>query len=230
VIEPRAVNSTTTLSEEPRPAAVSERIERHALADRLFHWIQAASVLVLLATAFLPILGVRFPWVAAHWITGVVLIAAIVFHVVRASLVQSLGSMWIGRDDWRDMLSIAKWSLRLTHAPPRRPGKYSLAQKLIHHMFALVLVVASATGALMMVRTDTPWWNRNPYWLSDTAWGIVYVLHGLAALLLVTMVIAHVYFALRPEKLLFTRAMILGWITRSEYESHHDTKRWQVNE
>jgi formate dehydrogenase subunit gamma len=44
------------------------------------------------------------------------------------------------------------------------------------------------------------------------------------------MVMIHIYFALRPEKLLYTRAMIRGSITRAEYEEHHDPKRWQVNE
>ena len=81
----------------------------------------------------------------------------------------------------------------------------------------------------MMVRMDTPWWQRNPYWLSSSTWGVVYVLHGLAALVLVTMIIAHVYFALRPEKKMFMRSMILGWITRQEYADHHDPQRWKVD-
>src|SRR5690606_2022819 len=210
------------------PAAA--RIVRHALVDRLFHWITAAAVLILLATAFLPVLGVQFAWVTPHWITGLVLIGAILFHIVRAPIAQSLRSMWIGPRDFKDLLSIARWNLRVAASPPPKPGKYSLAQKLIHHLFAVVLLTASVTGGLMMVRMDTPWWRRNPYWLSDSSWGIVYVLHGLAALLLVTMVIAHVYFALRPEKLLFTRSMIRGWITRDEYERHHDPERWRVSE
>jgi formate dehydrogenase subunit gamma len=65
--------------------------------------------------------------------------------------------------------------------------------------------------------------------LPDATWGVVYVLHGLAALLLITMVMTHVYFALRPEKRLFTRSMIKGWITRAEYVEHHDPERWRVN-
>lgn len=206
------------------------KVTRHALQDRLFHWITAATVLCLLGTAFLPILGIQFPWVTAHWIAGLVLIAAILYHIVRALIAQSFRSMLIGGDDLRDMASIARWNLRMSDRPPPKPGKYSLAQKLIHHLFAIVVIAACVTGALMMVRIDTPWWNRNPYWLASETWGIVYVVHGLAALLLVTMVIAHVYFALRPEKLLFTRAMIRGWITRDEYENHHDPKRWQVDE
>lgn len=204
------------------------RVKRHALVDRLFHWVTAAAVLVLLATAFLPILGLRFAWVAPHWIAGFVLIAAILFHVVRAPLAQGLRSMWIGGDDLRDVAATVRFNLRLRESPPPRPGKYSPAQKLIHHLFAVVLLAASVTGAIMMVKTDTPWWDRDPYWISETAWGVVHVLHGLSALLLVTMVIVHAYFALRPEKLMFLRSMIVGWITREEYASHHDPQRWKV--
>jgi len=221
------LNSTTTAGAAERSTS---RIERHALIDRLFHWITAVTVLVLLATAFLPTFGVQFAWVTPHWIAGLVLIAAILFHVVRAPLAQSLRSMWIGANDLRDLVAIARFNLRLTAEPPPKPGKYSLAQKLIHHLFAVVLLTAAVTGGLMMVRMDTPWWQRNPYWLAPSTWGVIYVLHGLAALLLVTMIIAHVYFALRPEKLLFTRSMIRGWITREEYERHHDPERWRVSE
>ncbi|MBI3058816.1 MAG: cytochrome b/b6 domain-containing protein, partial [Deltaproteobacteria bacterium] len=42
-----------------------ERILRHSVASRLFHWVMAVSVLTLLLTAFLPIWGVKFSWVTA---------------------------------------------------------------------------------------------------------------------------------------------------------------------
>jgi cytochrome b subunit of formate dehydrogenase len=59
---------------------------------------------------------------------------------------------------------------------------------------------------------------------------VVYVVHGLSALMLITMVMTHVYFALRPEKAMFLRSMVRGWITRGEYETMHDPQRWQVKE
>jgi formate dehydrogenase subunit gamma len=194
----------------------------------LFHWIGAACVLTLLATAFLPIIGVEFGWVTAHWVTGLVLMAAVLFHVVRVLVRGTLGSMWIGRADIVDAVEIAGSALA-RKLPSRRPGKYSVAQKFIHHAFAVVVLATLITGGLMLARIDTPWWQRNPYLLPDATWGIVYVAHGLAALLLVTMIMLHVYFALRPEKLKFTRAMIRGWITRQEFDEHHDPKRWQVD-
>jgi cytochrome b subunit of formate dehydrogenase len=208
--------------------ATAGRVVRHALPDRLFHWLGAACVLVLLGTAFLPIVGIEFGWVTVHWITGLVLIAAVVFHLVRVLVRGTLGSMWIGRADFADAAEIVSATLE-RKLPIRRPGKYSVAQKFIHHAFALVVLTTSITGGLMLARIDTPWWQRNPYLLADATWGIVYVLHGLGALLLITMVMLHVYFALRPEKLKFTRAMIRGWITRREYDEHHDPQRWQVD-
>lgn len=206
----------------------SLRVVRHAFADRLFHWVGAACVLILLGTAFLPIIGVEFGWVTIHWVTGLVLIGAVLYHLVRVLLRGTFGRMWIGRADVADAIDVARATLERT-LPLRRPGKYSVAQKFIHHAFAVVVLTTSITGALMLARIDTPWWQRNPYLLADATWGIVYVLHGLAALLLITMVMMHVYFALRPEKLKFTRAMILGWITRREYDEHHDPQRWQVD-
>ena len=206
----------------------AERIVRHALPDRLLHWISAACVLTLLGTAFLPILGMEFAWVTVHWASGLVLAAAVLFHVVRVLVRGTWGAMWIGRTDFADALEIARAALRRA-LPTRRPGKYSVAQKLIHHAFAAVVLTTLVTGGLMLLRIDTPWWQRNPYLLADSTWGIVYVLHGLAALLLVTMVMMHVYFALRPEKLKFTRAMIRGWITRAEFDEHHDPNRWRVH-
>jgi len=185
-------------------------------------------VLTLLGTAFLPILGVEFAWVTVHWVSGLVLMAAVLFHLVRVLVRRTFRSMWLGRADLADALDVARSALA-RQLPSRRPGKYSVAQKSIHHAFAVVVLATLITGGMMLLRIDTPWWQRNPYLLPDATWGIVYVLHGLAALLLVTMVMMHIYFALRPEKLKFTRAMIRGWITRQEFDEHHDPQRWQVD-
>ncbi len=209
-------------------SARADRILRHALPDRVLHWISAACVLTLLGTAFLPIVGFEFPWVAVHWMTGVVLFGAVLLHIVRVLARGTWGSMWLGRADLADVRDVAGATLRRA-LPKRKPGKYSVAQKLVHHGFAVAVLTTLVTGSLMLLRIDTPWWQRNPYRLADATWGIVYVLHGLAALLLITIVMMHVYFALRPEKLKFTRAMLRGWVTRKEFDEHHDPTRWRVD-
>jgi len=81
---------------------------------------------------------------------------------------------------------------------------------------------------IMMSRVRQPIFTRNPYILPDTTWGLTYVLHGACGIALVGLVIAHVYFALRPEKFWITKAMIFGTITRRQYLEHHDPRRWNV--
>ena len=69
------------------------RVERHKLVDRIYHWVMAVSILTLMATAFLPILGWKFEWLTIHWITGLVLTVAVVFHIIRSLFFQKLMNM-----------------------------------------------------------------------------------------------------------------------------------------
>lgn len=206
------------------------RLIRHRLADRLFHWVMAVSVVVLLATAFLPILGYRFDWVPIHWIAGLVLTAVTVFHIVRASIWQSLGAIVPGPRDAVDSWRIFRRALGSRAIAPVRQGKYSVAQKLYHLAITVLVLVLIVTGLLMLAKIDTTLWQRNPYFLASSTWGVVYVLHGYASMALITLLVIHVYFAVRPEKLFFTRSMIVGWITRREYRETFDAARWAPEE
>jgi len=182
-----------------------ETVIRHRWPDRLFHWTLALSVIVLCASAFLPILGLRFDWIPVHWITGFVLVAAILFHWLRVGLVHGIGEMLPGRDDLREFLGGL-------HARPETPGpaKYDAYQKGYHWLSGLVVLVLAATGLLMMAKIDTPWWRRDPSILSDAQWGLVYVAHGFASLALLFLVILHIYFALLPEHWATLTSMIRG--------------------
>jgi formate dehydrogenase subunit gamma len=188
-----------------------KQVIRHLLIDRILHWIFAASIVILLLTGILPKLGSEFAWLELHWITGSVLLLATLVHLIRVLVLKPLLNVWIGPHDFA----------------AGKPGKFSLAQKLMHNGVALLALTAIVSGLLMMVRIDTPFWERDPYWLSASTWGLVYVLHGLAALCFVTVIMLHIYFALRPEKRLYLRAIIKGWITRDEYQREHDPDRWQ---
>jgi formate dehydrogenase subunit gamma len=198
------------------PGSPADRIERHKFVDRAYHWLMAAAVLILLVTAFLPILGIKFEWVGIHWVTGLVLTLIVLFHIIRATIWQSFWSMMIDGTDLR--------------APFAKPGKYNLAQKLYHLAISVLILSTIATGLLMWRKVDTPFWQRDPYWLSTDSWGVVYAIHGLAAMALVTMVIIHIYFALRPDEWHLTRSMLRGWMTRKEYADHHDSRRWQAKD
>ena len=198
----------------------SDRITSHRLVDRLFHWVMAASMLALLGTGLCPILGLEFDWVPIHWMAGVVLTVTIVWHIFRAIFQQDLLSIWIGPSE----LIKALVALRKGAFP--KPGKYSIAQRLMHSTVTVFCLAALVTGLLMLVRIDTPLWERDPYLLAQATWGWIYVVHGLAALVFVSVILLHVYFSLRPEKLFYTRSMLLGWITSKELEENHDPALW----
>ena len=204
-----------------------ERIGRHSGAARLFHWVMAAAMFVLLVTAFLPIAGVRFPWVTWHWIAGLVLTSSIVFHIIHATVWLDFWSIWVGPKDIPELKTEILREMGHDVAGPR-PGKYPLGNRLYHLAIVVVALAVIASGLVMMVRVRTPIFTRNPYLLTDATWGFTYVLHGMAGVALVGLVIAHVYFAVRPEKWWITKSMILGWITRRQYLEHHDPHRWNI--
>jgi formate dehydrogenase subunit gamma len=212
---------------ETAHATLPARIERHSLLARLFHWVMAAAMFVLLFTAFLPVVGVQFAWVTWHWIAGLVLTGSIVFHIVHASVWLDFWSIWVGPKDIPELK--AELLRELGHdVPGPKPGKYPLGNRLYHTVIVVAGFAAVITGIVMMWRVRTPFLTRNPYLFSDAVWGFTYVLHGLAGVGLVGLVIAHVYFAVRPDKWWITKSMLLGWITRRQYLEHHEPERWRV--
>ncbi len=204
-----------------------DKIPRHSLAARLFHWVMAASMLTLLFTAFLPVVGIQFAWVTWHWVAGLVLTGSILFHIIHASFWMDFWSIWVGPKDIPEFK--AEILRELGHeVPGPKPGKYPLGNRLYHLAIVFAGLAAVVTGVLMMNRVRTPFFTRNPYLFSDATWGFTYVLHGLAGVSLVGLVIAHVYFAVRPDKWWITKSMLLGWVTRRQYLEHHDPQRWAV--
>ncbi len=207
-------------------AKIPEKVARHSLAARLFHWIMALAMFALLITAFLPKVGVQFPWVTYHWIAGLVLTASIVFHIIHASFWMDFWSIWPDKIDIED--GKRRW-LRATGkaAPaPRKFAKYPMENKMYHLIIVLAGLSVTLTGVFMMKRVRTPFFTRNPYLFSDMTWGLMYVLHGLAGVGLIALIMVHIYFALRPEKFVITKSMVYGTLPREYYLEHHDPERW----
>jgi cytochrome b subunit of formate dehydrogenase len=206
------------------------KVERHSLAARLFHFIMAAAMFTLLFTAFLPKVGVQFAWVTYHWIAGVVLTASILFHVVHATFWMDPWSIWPDKTDIEDARRRLRRAMGEAAPAPRKFAKYPMENKLYHGIIVLTGLAAIITGVFMMFRIRTPFFTRNPYLFGDMTWGLMYVLHGLAGVGLIALVMAHVYFAIRPEKLVITKSMIFGSISREHYLEEHDPERWVVSE
>jgi cytochrome b subunit of formate dehydrogenase len=207
-------------------SSLPKRIARHSLAARMFHWVMAASMFALLITAFLPKVGVKFAWVQWHWIAGIVLIASILFHIVHASFFMDFWAIWPDRQDIADAGNRLRRALGKPAPPPRRFAKYPLENKMYHGAIVLTGLSVAITGFFMMFRVRTPLFTRNPYLFGDMTWGMMYVLHGLAGVGLISLITIHVYFAVRPEKLDITKSMIFGTMSREYYLEQHDPERW----
>lgn len=221
----RSAEETDAL--EAAHLGLPDRIQRHSFMARMFHWVMAAAMFVLLFTAFLPIVNIRFAWVEWHWMAGLVLTGSIIYHIIHATFFLDFWSIWVGPKDIPEFK--AEMLRELGHdVPGPKSGKYPLGNRLYHLAIVVVGLAASISGMLMMTRVRTPLFTRNPYWLGDSTWGVTYVLHGVAGVALVGLVIAHVYFAVRPEKWWITKSMIFGWISRRNYLEHHDPSRWKV--
>lgn len=207
----------TTRKRAQKPSSEGARVNRHEAIDRLFHWVMAGSVFVLLITGIFPIIGLNFAWLEIHWIAGIILTIVVVFHILR-SFTQDLSSMALGPSDLKEALDETV-----------KPGKYSPAQKSMHMVVSILTLLVIGSGLIMFLQIETPWWER-PNSLSEATLGLVFFVHGISTLGLVGVICLHIYFGLRPEKLFYTRSMIKGWISREELNAHHDQQRWKPDE
>ena len=203
------------------------QIVRHTSPARVFHWVMAASMLVLLVTGFFPIIGLQFNWLSIHWIAGLILILCILYHIIHASFFLDFWSIWILPGDLKEAVERTKRQLG-QKVDVGKHGKYPLDHKLYHLAVSVFGVIVSVTGLLMMMKVENPIIPLNDAYYTDATWGLVYVLHGLSSVLFVTLTITHIYFAVRPEKLWITKSMIWGSVSKEDYLSHFDPKRWDV--
>src|SRR5258707_12821689 len=84
----------------------------------------------------------------------------------------------------------------------------SLENKLYHGAIIVAGLSAIVTGVFMMFRVRTVFFPRNPYLFTDMTWGMIYVLHGLAGVGLIALIMVHIYFGVRPDKLPIPKSMI----------------------
>ncbi len=210
-------------------ADVPETIERHTLWARIFHWVMAAAMLVLLVTGFFPIIGIQFAWVTIHWVAGVVLTISILYHIVHATFFLDFWSIWILPEDMDEAVQRVKRQMGQEAGEVKKHGKYPLDHKLYHTAVMLAGLAVIGTGLVMMFRIENVLVPRNAYLLSEATWGLMYALHGLGAVLFVMLTLTHIYFAIRPDKFWLTKSMLFGSVNREQYLAHHDPKRWDVS-
>ncbi len=220
---------TSGTGEGSSVAGLPAQILRHAMSERVFHWGMSAAMLVLLITAFLPWMGIQFAWVTIHWIAGLVLTATIVYHIVHATFWQDFWAMWVNGADIKAGVAELNHMIGRNGTAVPKAAKYPIDHKMFHHGAAVSALAAIVTGIFMMLRIDTWFWTANPYvMLSESSWGVVYIVHGVSGVALFALIITHIYFAIRPDKWWITKSMIYGFIGRDKYVENFDPARWAV--
>jgi cytochrome b subunit of formate dehydrogenase len=210
-------------------AGLPAQILRHAMSERVFHWGMSVAMLVLLVTAFLPIMGIQFAWVTIHWVAGVALTLMIAYHMVHATFWQDFWAMWVNGKDIKAGMSELNHMIGRNGTEAHKTAKYPIDHKMFHHGAAVSALAAIVTGILMMLRIDTWFWTADPYVMfSENNWGVVYIVHGVSGVALIALVITHVYFAIRPDKWWITKSMIYGFIGRDKYVENFDPALWPV--
>lgn len=201
-----------------KPSSLGRRVSRHEAVDRWFHWLMAASIFVLVITGTAPILGWRIAWLDFHWMAGCTLTFLVVAHIIRASFWQDFKSMILSPKDFGEPFDSSK-----------KPGKYSFEQKGMHWAMTVIVLLVIVTGVTLFLQIDTPFWDRTNS-MAESQLGLFFLLHGLSTLALIALMATHIYFALRPEKLFYTRSMVTGWISEEELTANHDTTKWVPKE
>ncbi|MDP3518349.1 MAG: cytochrome b/b6 domain-containing protein [Pseudohongiella sp.] len=211
-----AIFMAALAKKKAKPSSEGRKINRHDAIDRAFHWIMAGSVLVLIATGVMPIIGIHFAWLDIHWIAGLLLTFVVIFHIIRASFWQDFKSMIMTPADFAEPFDES-----------RKPGKYSFEQKGMHWAMTVLVLLVIVTGVILLMNINTPFTTRQAV-QDEAQLGLMFLLHGLATLSLIAFTAIHIYFAVRPEKIFYTRSMIKGWISEAEMKENHDTDKWKV--
>ena len=217
--------------DENEAKGLPEKLQRHTPGARVFHWSMSVAMFVLLITAFFPLVGIRFAWVTIHWIAGVALILTVIYHIYHVFANQDFWAMWIDRRDIAEGKQGLEAALGRSGARRPRSGKYPIDQKMFHHAAMVVTFGAVRHGRPHDVQGRQLPVGAEHVHVQRRRVGVwVYVIHGVSGIGLIFLVMAHVYFAIRPEKRWMTWSMINGWIDRDRYLENHDPGRWVVTE
>jgi formate dehydrogenase subunit gamma len=193
-----------------------DELLRHPVYTRVLHWTVAISFILSLLSGF----AIYSPWLY-RWLTppfgggsmtrflhpwfGLVFTVAFVFQFLN----------WLGPMVWTDADS--RWMKRLRayvsnreKREPAETGFFNAGQKLYFWLIALSAVLFLITGILI--------------WFDDVVnrWlvAVSYVVHDLAALLMLAGFIIHVYEGTAAQPGTF-RSMIDGTVSRAWAWTHH---------
>ncbi|MEX3010542.1 Ni/Fe-hydrogenase, b-type cytochrome subunit [Hoeflea sp. TYP-13] len=205
---------------------------------RLWHWVNAISILVLCVTGYLigsppksiggeAYFSFQFGWIRyLHFAAGYVFAIGFVFRVYWAFVGNKharqifLPPLWQA-SFWRELAHEIKWYAMIANQPMKYSGHNPLANLVMHFVFVWGAVFMTVTGfALYGEGTGMGSWQYA--WFSS--WVIplfgqsqdVHTWHHLGLWVMVCFVIIHVYAAIREDimsRQSIMSSMFSGWRT-----------------
>lgn len=233
--------------EESLSAQGVEEVDRFSVAQRASHWIMAIAIFALMLSGFIIMnnavtvkVVAGLSWLTIHIASAVVLIGYTLFHVGHVAYKGTWNRMWMGRKEVTDLWTRFKNLVGLTDEYPRQ-FYYPSAQKLLHWAITGATLGVIATGLVLWRRVSfEPLWSatREFTFLGVTfgfgtteAMGLIswsFVLHDFFAIAILSLVMGHVYFALRPNEWEITKSMITGTVPVEEYAEKYSPSSWSV--
>jgi thiosulfate reductase cytochrome b subunit len=198
-----------------------KRIYLHALSLRIWHWVNALMVIILLITGYqLRISGIASlrphdPALVVHKYAGWAMVIFYIFWFVYSLISKNLSRNYaIGRHDLKGTFKQAKFylfSIFKGEENPFRPSpddKFNSLQKIAYSSIMFIFVpIIIITGLLY---TDVAFPRK--YILLWNITGIVNAIHIIAAYVFALFLVIHVYMAtLGPTPLSHIYAMIKGY-------------------
>ena len=209
------------------PPANSATFERYEIGARLWHvglvgillalWISGAAFYAPgIVPGPVPVLGIS--WLLVHLGFGVMFMAGLVVHVIKAPMIDPR-QMWFDRNDWDQLVAGARYYLGLPHALPKL-GKYAISSKLFH--IALVLLAAIMIVSGISLGLDTLGWAQ-----IDQSWQRKQrLLHDFGSYAFLALIVGHVFWQLLKKRSQ-SKAMVTGTIDADTFAANHDWDRWK---
>ncbi len=240
---------TSSFESKPRPKGFLSAVVHHATEVqtpaakiyvyeapvRIWHWFNAACILLLCITGYL--IGKPLPSVSGeasahfafgyirmiHFGAGQILAVVLLFRIGWAVIGNHhahqlfLPPLWSGRW-WREVMHEVRWYAFLEKTPKKYVGHNPLAQLAMFFLFLLPLLNAIATGFALYsegMGIDSTWytlfgWVFAVYGDSMT----VHTIHRLTMWVIVCFSVIHIYVAVREDimsRQSLVSTMISGW-------------------
>jgi Ni/Fe-hydrogenase 1 B-type cytochrome subunit len=213
----------------------AEKVYVYEAPLRLWHWVNALSIVVLCVTGYL--IGKPLPSVGGeasesfvfgyirlvHFAAGQILIVAFIYRLVWAFLGNHhahqlfLPPFWSPKW-WGEVIHELRWYLFLEKVPKKYIGHNPLAQFAMFFLFLLPLLNAMATGGALYAEgagTDS-WWYAAFGWVfalyGDSF--SVHTIHRITMWVIVCFALIHMYVAFREDimsRQSLVSTMVSGW-------------------